>query len=72
MLLQPVFARGRLQMADEINENHDDDRENVRGREGGDEKGERGEQATLEVNDHDPRKKAGVECRGAHRFAARR
>ena len=39
VFLQPVFARRRLEMADEINENHHHDRKDVRGSEGGNEEG---------------------------------
>src|SRR5215472_11594995 len=47
-LLQPIFARGRLQMSDEINEDHHHDRENVRGRKCRNEKRQRREQACFQ------------------------
>ena len=34
LLGQPIFARDWLQMSDEINKHHHDDRENIRRREG--------------------------------------
>ena len=51
-------------MADEINENHHHDGEDVGGGEGGNEKGERGEERGFQINDDDARKQIGVEGRG--------
>jgi hypothetical protein len=48
LFLQPILARRRLQMADEVDEDGDDDREDVRRRECRDEEGEGSQQACLQ------------------------
>ena len=62
--LEPVSAHGRLEMADEINEDHDHDRKNIRGREGRDKQGQRGEERGLEIDERNSLQEIGVEGRG--------
>ena len=61
VFLQPILARGRLKVADEINENADDNGEDVAGGEGGNEKRERGEQTGFQINDRDAGKQVAIE-----------
>ena len=71
MFLQPIFARGGLQMANEINENHHHDGEDIGGSEGGDEEGEGSEQGRLQIDNDNPGEEVGVKGRlsnAANRF----
>src|SRR3977135_387934 len=53
LLLRPVFARDRLQMSDEVNENHHHECENIGRGECGNKEGQGSEQARLQVNRRD-------------------
>lgn len=64
VLLQPIFARGALQVADEVNEDGDDDGENVRRRERGNEERERGEESALQINNEDAGQQIGIKRGG--------
>ena len=64
MLLQPVFSRRRLEMANEIDENHDHDGEDVGGSEGGHKEGESGQQCRFQVDYDDTGAKVGIEGGG--------